>query len=89
MEEVENTLYQENKQREYIQRLEERQRILANTVNETEALFTQGIDDYLPVLTALQNLRSIERDIITEQLNLVNFRIRLHRAIGGSTENQA
>lgn len=87
VEEVENALYQENKQREYINRLEDRRRISAKTVDETEALFTQGVDDYLPVLSALQDLRTIERSLISEQLNLVNFRITLHRAIGGATHS--
>ena len=88
IEEVENTLYQERKQREYISRLEKRRKILQNTVEETEALYTQGVDDYLPVLNALQELRSVERDLVGERLNLVNFRIALHRALGGTTDNK-
>lgn len=85
VEAVENALYQENKQREYITRLEERRQILQDTVEETEALYTQGVDDYLPVLNALQELRDVERDLVSERLGLVNFRIALYRAIGGST----
>ena len=81
-------MYQENKQREYIKRLEARRSILAETVDETEALYTQGISDYLPVLNALQDLRAIERDLISEQLNLLNFRVALHRAVGGATRTQ-
>ncbi len=88
VEDVENVLYQENKQREYIKRLEARRSILAETVDETEALYTQGISDYLPVLNALQDLRAIERDLISEQLNLLNFRVALHRAVGGATRTQ-
>jgi len=87
VEEVENVLYQERKQREYIERLEERRKILSDTVEETEALYTQGVNDYLPVLNALQDLRVIERDILTERLNLINLRITLHRAIGGATHH--
>lgn len=87
VEDVENALYQENKQREYIERLETRRAILVETVDETEALYTQGIDDYLPVLSALKDLRTVEREIITERLNLINIRINLYRAIGGSIQN--
>jgi NodT family efflux transporter outer membrane factor (OMF) lipoprotein len=84
VEDVENTLYQENQQRDFIRRLEDRKTILQHTVDETEARYTQGIDDYLPVLNALQELRQVERDLIRERLNLVNFRIALHLAIGGT-----
>lgn len=89
IEDVENALYQERKQREYIERLEERRKILQDTVNETEALFTQGVEDYLPVLNALQDLRNVERNIVQERLNLINFRVALHRALGGSTQSNS
>ncbi len=83
VESVENALYQEMRQREFIQRLEKRIRILQETVEESEARYTQGIDNYLPVLNALQELRSVERDLVSERLNLVNQRISLFRAVGG------
>ncbi len=83
VEEVENALYQENRQREFIRRLEIRRDILQETVDETEARYSQGIDDYLPVLNALQELRFVERALISERLALILFRIRLHRALGG------
>ena len=83
VEEVENALYQERKQRDFIKRLEARRDILQATVNETEELYFAGVDDYLPVLDALQELREVERDLITQRLALVSFRIRLYRAIGG------
>ncbi len=83
VEDVENALYQENRQRETVSRLDKRRQILQETVQETEARYLQGIDDYLPVLSALQELREIERVLITERLNLVQFRIALYRAVGG------
>ena len=84
VEDVENALYQEKRQREFIQRLEKRARILQASMDESEARYTQGIDDYLPVLNALQELRDVERTLIAERLNLVNLRIALHRAVGGA-----
>jgi len=83
VEQVENALYQENKQREYITRLEERRKILLATEEETRALYTQGLVNYLPVLHALQELRGVERDLITERLRLIDYRIALYHAIGG------
>lgn len=82
VEEVENAALQERQQRLFVDALEQRKQLLADTVTETEALFSQGINDYLPVLNALQELRRLERSIIDEQLALVNYRIQLHRALG-------
>lgn len=87
VEDVENTLYRENRQREFIVRLEKRVSILKATLDETEARYSQGVDDYLPVLNALQELRELERDLIIQRLTLVEFRITLHRATGGVIDN--
>ena len=80
---VENALYQENRQREFILRLQNRIEILRKTVEESEARYQQGIDTYLPALNALQELRDVERDLVDEELNLIRYRIALHRAVGG------
>ena len=83
VEDVENALVRENKQREFLERLRRQRDILRQTVDASEDRYTQGIDDYLPVIDALQELRSVERTLIAEELNLITFRINLHRAIGG------
>jgi len=80
---VDNALYQEDRQREFIYRLERRRDILQETVAETEARYKQGVDDYLPVLNALQELRDVERELLNERLQMVTFRIQLYRASGG------
>lgn len=84
VESVENALYQEHRQKEFIKRLGVRLEYLQATLDETEARYTQGVDDYLPVLNALQELRQVERNLVLERLALANFRISLHRAVGGS-----
>jgi len=83
IEDVENALYQENRQREYIARLDNRRAILQQTVEQTESLYREGLNDYLPVLSALQDLRRVERDLIAQQRALISFRIQLYRALGG------
>lgn len=83
IEDVENALYQENRQREFIARLDARRGILSETLEAAEAVYRQGESDYLPVLDALQNLRAVERALIAERLDLVLFRIQLFRALGG------
>lgn len=83
MEDVENALVREVKQREHLKRLKKQIGLLQDTVKSSENRYTQGIDDYLPVITALQELRDAERDLISQQLELINIRINLHYAIGG------
>ncbi len=83
IEDVENTLYQERKQREFLDRLERRRRFLARTVDETRDRYTNGLTDFLPVLDALKELQRIERIIVRQERALLGFRIQLHRALGG------
>lgn len=82
IEEVENTLYQENRQREYIKRLEARRDILSRTVQSAETIYRQGESDYLPVLAAVEDLRIVERSIVSEEYNLILLRIQLYKALG-------
>jgi len=84
IEDVENTLYREQKQRDYIRLLEVRRGLLSNTLDAANAVYRSGESDYLPVLTAVRDLHSVERELVTQRLNLVLYRIRLHRALGGS-----
>ncbi|MBX2834934.1 MAG: efflux transporter outer membrane subunit [Micavibrio sp.] len=82
VEDVENSLVREKKQREFLRRLSNQISVLKQTVDASENRYKQGIDDYLPVIDALQELRQVERSMITEQLELVRIRISLYRAIG-------
>jgi NodT family efflux transporter outer membrane factor (OMF) lipoprotein len=83
IEDVENTLYQERKQREFLDRLERRRRFLERTVEETRDRYTNGLTDFLPVLDALKEMQWIERIIVRQERALLGFRIQLHRALGG------
>jgi NodT family efflux transporter outer membrane factor (OMF) lipoprotein len=83
IEDVENALYQERKQREFLDRLERQHTILARTVEETRDRYTNGLTDFLPVLNAIQDLQELERNIVRQQRDLVVIRVQLHRALGG------
>ncbi len=83
VEEVENALYQESQQREYVQRLEVQRALLAQTLMAAEAVYKAGDSDYLAVLNALTTLNDIDRTLITQRLNLVLARISVYRALGG------
>ena len=51
---------------------------------EARRLFEQGQSDYLPVLTALNNLIDLQRATLQAQLLLLNHRVELYRALGGN-----
>ena len=80
---VENALYSENRQQEFLQKLDDRRRILDNTVQTTRTLYEQGLDDYLQVIDALRQLRQVERDIVQQKLVLIQNRLSLFAALGG------
>jgi multidrug efflux system outer membrane protein len=80
--EVENSLYQEKKQRELLEKLIYRHEIVQQNLSKARAQFTQGITDYLTVLTALKALHNLERQMVAEQEKLLQNRIQLYRALG-------
>jgi outer membrane protein TolC len=83
IEEVENALYQIEKQTEYVNRLNIHKSILDETLVETRRRYESGLTDYLPVLDALQALRRIERDILRQNRDLIGFYIDLFTSLGG------
>lgn len=83
VEAVENALIQESKQREFLSKLGTQGDLLRQAANAAELRYKQGVDDYQPVISALRELRDVERDLVSEKLNLINIRIDLYRAIGG------
>jgi NodT family efflux transporter outer membrane factor (OMF) lipoprotein len=84
IEEVENALWQGKEQAELVKALDEQLRMSKATLSESRNRYMQGLSDYLPVLTALQALQRLERDILMQQRQLISIRILLYRALGGS-----
>ncbi len=84
IEEVENALWQEKYQLALLQARENQISIARSNLKETRNRYQQGLTDYLPVLTALQSLQLLERDILSGRRQLLSIRILLHRALGGS-----
>ena len=79
LEEVETALYQEQRQRELIDILTLREEIVQRTLNETQSRYGLGVTDYLPVLTAIQDLQRVQRELLRQRRLLVSLRIELHR----------
>lgn len=89
IEDVENTLYREQKQREFLGRLERQRGFLAQTVEEATDRYTNGLTDFLPVLIAIRELQQTERVLLRQQRALLGFRIQLHRALGGPVQSDS
>lgn len=89
IEEVETTLWQENQQRQLVRALANREEILNRTLEQTRLRYSQGITDYLPVLTAQQDLQEVQRELLRQRRALVSLRVQLHRAVGGPTRTPA
>ncbi|MCH6256337.1 efflux transporter outer membrane subunit [Puniceicoccaceae bacterium K14] len=82
--EVENALTQERKQGELINALQIQAGYAQDSLQEARARYLNGLNDYLPVLTALRSAQELERRIISERRLQLNFRSNLYRALGGS-----
>ena len=85
--EVEDALVQETKQRQHIERLQQAADTARRALQEAGMRYRKGLNDYLPVLTQLLSVQSLERDLIRKRANLLNARVGLYRALGGSWPN--
>jgi len=50
---------------------------------ETRNRFSQGLTDYLPVITSLEIVQDLEREVVNNRRNVLSSRVALHRALGG------
>ena len=82
--EVENALASERKQHEFIESLDKRLEAARRSYEESVNRYRNGLIEYTTVLIQLNSLQGLERDRIEAQLNLINDRIALYRALGGS-----
>jgi outer membrane protein TolC len=84
VEEVENSLWREHYHRSLILTLEQQLNIAKGTLRESRNRYMQGVTDYLPVLAALQTMQELEFGYLQRQRELVENRVVLYRALGGS-----
>jgi len=81
--EVEDLVFAEERLSELLQRLENRQRLLEEAEDQAVSRYEQGFTDFLPVITARQDLLTIQQRLVREQRNLIAVRLNLHRVLGG------
>lgn len=82
--EVEDALVREQKQVESIQSLEKQLSLAEQTYDQLRLEYFNGTADYLDVLTALNEVQQLRRDLLSSRLALVEYRIGLYRSLAGS-----
>lgn len=82
--EVEDALVGEEKLRAHLEGLQSQLSAAQNALNEARSRYQNGLIDYLPVLTQLLSVQSLERTIIQRNADLLVARVNLHRALGGA-----
>lgn len=86
--EVEDALLQERQQQRQIEVMQRQLELAQKTSNQLRIEFLNGLSDYLDVLLALDEQQQLQRDVLTAQLDLLEIRISLYRALAGGFETQ-
>lgn len=81
--EVEDALIQEKKQRRRIESLREQLRLADATYEQLRLEYFNGITDYIDVLNSLTDRQELRRNLLSAELELLEFRIALYRALAG------
>ncbi|MFH1982449.1 MAG: efflux transporter outer membrane subunit [Pseudomonadota bacterium] len=82
--EVEDALVSEAMQRAHITGLDAVSVSSRRALEEAVSRYRNGLSDYLPVLTQLLAVQDLERDLIRQTATLVQYRVSLYRALGGT-----
>jgi len=86
--EVEDALVREKNQEEKIQSIKKQVRLAEQTYEQLRMQYFNGLGGYLDVLTALDELQQMRRNLLSARQNLLEERISLYRAIAGSFETR-
>ncbi len=85
--EVESALLVERKLEERLVLVEQQLSTARRLLTETRNRFSQGLTDYLPVITSLEIVQDLEREVVNNRRNVLSSRVALHRALGGPMKN--
>lgn len=86
--EVEDALVREKKQRESIRSIKQQVKLARQAYQQLRIEYFNGTGNYLDVLTALDEVQQLQRDLLSANLNLVEYRIALYRSLSGSFETE-
>jgi outer membrane protein, multidrug efflux system len=84
LKEVEDALAQERFQGRHITQLTVQLELARLALAQAKSRYTQGLVDYLRVLSALQTVQRLEQSKFGASRDKLLFRIQLYRALGGS-----
>jgi NodT family efflux transporter outer membrane factor (OMF) lipoprotein len=84
LEEVEDALIQEAKQRELVGSLRKQLDLSRQATEQTRTNYTKGAMDFTRFLTTLLSHQQLERTYLEARGTLVQYRINLYRALGGA-----
>ncbi|BBM83314.1 TolC family protein [Candidatus Uabimicrobium amorphum] len=82
--EIENAFVQEKEQLKLMANIKQQIALAQKTLEESKSRYVNGLNDYLTVIVALQNLQNLQRQQIAQQRNLLLIRAQLYRAMGGN-----
>jgi outer membrane protein, multidrug efflux system len=88
VQEVEDALVLEAKQGEYIDALKRQLEAAQSTYDVSLARYLKGLNDYLPVLSALTSVQTLERALVQAEHDLLVYRVQIHLALGGAWMRQ-
>jgi multidrug efflux system outer membrane protein len=57
-------------------------------LREASQRYRKALNDYLPVLAALERTQELTRSLVTARRDLLTFRVNLYRALGGTWTEQ-
>lgn len=83
LQEVEDALVQEAKEREHLESLERQHELARRVVETLLTRYGQGASAYLDVLAAIQSEQSLALSIVSSKRRLITYRIDLCRALAG------
>lgn len=86
--EVEDALLQEKKQREKLQSIKKQLKIARQSYEQLRVEYFNGMGGYLDVLSALDEVQRLQRNLLTANLQMLEYRISLYRSLAGGFETQ-
>jgi NodT family efflux transporter outer membrane factor (OMF) lipoprotein len=93
--EVEDALVREQKQKQTIQSIRQQLDLARQSYEQLRLEYFNGMSGYLDVLTALDEMQQLRRNLLSARLRLLEYRIALYRSLAGGfdietarTENQ-
>lgn len=86
--EVEDALIREEKQHQRIESINRQVELAQRAYDQLRVQYLNGAVNYLDVLTALNEVQQLQRDQLSSELDLLQFRIALYRALSGSVNTE-